>query len=202
MFSGIVEELGTVVRLDQDSQSVRLCIESDMLNSSSGLKQGSSVMVNGVCLTVVEFEGNSRAAFDIAAETLRVTTLGQLQPSEKVNLERSLQLGSRVDGHIVQGHVDAVEKVLRRVEQSNEVCFEISLSDSIAKYVVRKGSIAVDGVSLTVGKVEAKHFEVHIIPHTLTVTTFANYKDGTEVNIETDCLARYAEGILKYTGRL
>jgi riboflavin synthase len=156
---------------------------------------GGSVAVDGVCLTAVERTAD-RFAADVSKETLRVTTLGRLEPGHRVNLEASLKLGQRIDGHLVTGHVDGVGEVLSLTESGRSLALEIAVPAPLARYIARKGSIAVDGVSLTVNAVSRDCFAVNVIPHTRAVTIISGYAVGTPVNIEVDLIARYLERLV------
>ncbi len=194
MFSGIVRELGTVQRLEKGEDFWRLFVQAPMFAASAAgdaVQVGDSVSVLGVCLTHTAQEPGL-GSFDIATETLRVSTLGSLEPGARLNLERSLQVGQRVDGHFVSGHVDVVAKILSITKTANTVQVEISLPPEICPFIAQKGSVSVDGVSLTVGGLTSDSFSLYIIPHTFEQTLFSEYKVGTEVNIEVDVLARYA----------
>jgi riboflavin synthase len=186
VFTGIVREVGRVRSRDGS----RLIVSSGIRAES-----GASVSVNGACLTVVDF-GSEELAFDVVPETLARTNLGELRPSDSVNLEPALTLQQPLDGHLVQGHVDATARVLevRDVELGREL--EIELPRMLARYVAEKGSIAVDGTSLTVTGVGADRFGVALIPHTLDHSIAGAYQPGTMVNLEVDVLARYAERLL------
>lgn len=192
MFSGIIKEIGTVAKLELVGDIARLYVQAPMFGADAeeAIGPGDSVAVSGVCLTVTQVE-HGAARFDLASETRRVTTLGLLETGTEVNLERSLRFGERLDGHLVQGHVDAVCKVESIKVEENTSRYLFSMSKQIAAFVAPKGSIAIDGVSLTVGEVTGNTFSVYIIPYTMQETTFKNYRNGTPVNIETDCVARY-----------
>ena len=194
MFSGIIREIGKVKSLTLQGDTARLGVVSQIFSQSAEdrAKVGDSIAISGVCLTITGII-EQEAFFDLASETRRVTTLGGLTPSSEVNLERSLRFGERLDGHLVQGHVDAIAELRAIEDQGNTIRFEFSVPSSAAVYLAAKGSVAIDGVSLTVGAVEGKLFSVYIIPYTLQETTFKHYRVGTRVNIETDCVARYLE---------
>lgn len=198
MFTGIVEELGELVRRDDTGgDAARIAIRGPLVTSD--VRHGDSVSVNGVCLTVVEVAGDVFTA-DVMGETFRRSALGALRPGDPVNLERAAALGSRLGGHLVQGHVDAVAEIIRRepAEQWETVTF--SLPADLARYVVEKGSIAVDGVSLTVASLRDAEFSVGLIPTTLRATTLGRKRVGDPVNLEVDVLAKYVERLL--AGRL
>ncbi|MCC6219933.1 MAG: riboflavin synthase [Deltaproteobacteria bacterium] len=196
MFSGIVEEVGKVHSSMQGLNGGAFGVSAELF-SHGDVKVGDSIAVSGVCLTVVRIDGHT-AIFDLGTETCRCTTLGRKKVGEAVNLERSLVYGARLDGHLVSGHVDAVTSVLSREMCSNTATFELELAPFLAPLVVPKGSVAIDGVSLTVGGVTEKSFFVYIIPHTLSVTTFGDLKPGSIVNLEVDMLGRYVDRAVRY----
>jgi riboflavin synthase len=192
MFTGIVRELGTVVSFDDS----RLVVAAADTAASAAV--GDSVAVAGVCLTVVEADGP--LAFDVVPETLARTALGRLEPGSPVNLEASLRVGDRLGGHVVQGHVDAVGRV-RSVTPEGEGCrVWVDAPDAVVRYCIEKGSIAVDGVSLTVAAFDDEGFEVALIPHTLAVTTLGSLEPGDQVNLEADVLGKVVERLV--AGRL
>lgn len=187
MFTGLVEAMGAVDERRAAGAGVRLRIDAPPIARDAPL--GASIAVNGVCLTVVEADATC-FALDIGPETLRCTNLGELRAGDRVNLERSLRVGDRLGGHVVQGHVDGVGRVVRREPQQEweEVWF--SCDRSVGRYLVRKGSIAVDGVSLTVVDSSPETFSVALIPHTMRMTTLGFKQPGATVNLETDLFAR------------
>jgi riboflavin synthase len=189
MFTGIVREVGTVDSFDGS----RLVVAAP--ETAAGLSVGDSVSVAGVCLTVVE-PREGRLAFDVVPETLSRTALGGLEPGDSVNLEPALRVGDPLGGHVVQGHVDAVGRVrsAEPEEESRRVWFDAP--ESVVRYCLEKGSIAVDGVSLTVAALDDEGFEVALIPHTLEVTTLGRLEPGDPVNLESDVLARVVERLL------
>lgn len=194
MFTGIVEALGKVARLEHSGGDVRLTIETGGLDISD-VQLGDSIAVNGVCLTVVALPGNGFVA-DVSQETLDFTTAGHWQAGSPVNLERALMAQSRLGGHIVSGHVDGVGEVVSRHADARSERFRLRAPAALARYIAHKGSITVDGVSLTVNKVEGAEFELNIIPHTQAVTVIGGYQPGTRVNLEVDVIARYLERLL------
>lgn len=194
MFTGLVEETGECLEKLNTSGGRRLLIASPRVTACCQL--GDSLAVDGCCLTVVAKEGRS-VAFDVLAETLRCTNLGRLEPGHTVNLERPLAANARLGGHFVQGHVDAAVPVLSTSEVGPDLRLEISLPAHLAPYVASKGSVALNGVSLTVASLEAGSFTVWIIPHTRAVTNLGFLQAGDLVNLETDILAKYAERILR-----
>lgn len=158
---------------------------------------GESIAVNGVCLTATAVYDNGFAA-DVSNETLQVTTLNQLIVGSAVNLEPAIQVGERLGGHLVSGHIDCVGRISQVTADARSRCFRIEVPAEFARYIAKKGSVSVDGVSLTTNAVSGNAFQVNIIPHTLSVTTIGNYAVGTEVNIEVDQMARYAERLLNH----
>ncbi len=193
MFTGIVEEVGRVRALEVVPAGARLVIEARRV--VAGTRAGDSIAVNGACLTVVACNGSS-LSFEATPETLRRTTLGQLAPGDGVHLERALAAGGRIGGHFVQGHVDAVGAIAARRPEGNSVVVTFSAPPEVLRYVVPKGSIAVDGVSLTVVDRLDDRFTVALIPHTLEVTLLGKKPLGAPVNLEADILAKYVERLL------
>ena len=194
MFTGIVKELGEVDRVERSARGARLAIRAP--ETAQRVQVGDSVSVNGVCLTVVRREGD-RLEFDAVQETLRRSNLGILQPGDGVNLEDALHAGEAMGGHFVQGHVDTTGTVRRLVPQGNAVVMTIGVAREWMRYVVPKGSVAVDGVSLTVVDVGEDEFSVWLIPHTRMVTTLGCRRVGDQVNVEFDVLAKYVEKLLQ-----
>lgn len=194
MFTGIVRELGEVERIEVSAEGARLSIRAP--ETAPRVQLGDSVAINGVCLTLVRKEGE-RLWFDAVRETLRRSNLGTLKPGDRVNLEDALRLGDAMGGHFVQGHVDTTGTVQRLVRQGNAIVMVIGVGEEWMRYVVPKGSVAVDGVSLTVVDVGADEFSVWLIPHTRAVTTLGLRQVGDEVNVEFDMLAKYIEKLLQ-----
>ena len=194
MFTGLVEALGTVRRLESDGAGRWLDVEAPGLGGS--LVLGESVAVNGCCLTVVAQDERS-CRFQVGPETLSRTNLGELRPGDRVNLERSLRVGDRLGGHLVQGHIDGVGRIDQRVPQGDWVTMWFRCAPALTAQMVSKGSIAVDGISLTLVDVEAERFSVALIPHTLSVTTLGFKGPGVAVNLETDLLAKYVQKCLQ-----
>ncbi len=190
MFSGIVERMGIVRRLIADPPGVRLVIESE--EAARGVEIGCSISVNGCCLTVVETDGKT-FGFDAGAETLSRTNLGRLQEGSQVNLERSLKIGDELGGHFVTGHIDGLGHLDQRIDEKDWSTFWFRMPDRLGRQLASKGSIAVDGVSLTLVDVQDDRFSVALIPHTLSITTLGALKKGDPVNLETDILAKYVE---------
>ncbi len=191
MFTGLVEATGRVAAIEMQGGDVRLHIASDTLGFAD-VRIGDSIAVNGVCLTVVTFDAQGFSA-DVSTETLARTTLGAWVVGRLVNLEKSLRFGDRVGGHLVSGHVDGVGAVASIEADARATRWRFSLPRALSRFVAEKGSIAVDGVSLTVNAVGDEHFEVALIPHTQGVTAFAETAVGGAVNLEVDLLARYLE---------
>jgi riboflavin synthase len=194
MFTGLVEALGTVTSIEPDGAGRRLVIAEPRL--AAGLSIGESVAINGACLTVVEND-RSTFRFEAGPETLRRTNLGELTAGDRVNLERSLRLSDRLGGHIVQGHVDGVGYIASRERQDDWETVWFRCAAELAAQMVAKGSVAVDGVSLTLVDVEAERFSVALIPHTLALTTLGFKAVGATVNLETDILAKYVAKLLR-----
>lgn len=193
MFTGIVEELGTIARLDRGTDSARLTVRGPLVTSDA--THGASIAVNGVCLTVVE-HADGEFTVDVMAETLSRSSLGSLRAGDRVNLERAMAAGGRFGGHVVQGHVDGTAQVLERVPGDRWELVRLSLPAGLARYVVEKGSITVDGVSLTVASIDDTSFTVSLIPTTLDLTTLGHKGIGDLVNLEVDVLAKYVERLM------
>jgi len=197
MFTGIVEEMGRVHRIEERSPGRRFWFAAERVLEDAAI--GSSIAVSGVCLTVVALEPGGFSV-DAVPETLSRTTLGDLVPGDFVNLERPLTLEQRLGGHLVQGHVDGVGEVLAVVPEGDGVRVTIGIPGPLRRFVAEKGSLAVDGVSLTVAGAKPDRCDVALIPHTLEVTTSGRYSPGTRVNLEVDLLARYLARLLEETG--
>lgn len=194
MFTGIVEGLGKIKRLTMKGADAVLEIESGI--SLVDVNIGDSIAVNGACLTVTSKTEKTFIA-DVSAESLSKTTLQHLKSGEKVNLEKSLRVGGFVGGHFVLGHVDGTARILSRTQKSGSLILAVEMDESQARYIVEKGSVAIDGVSLTVNKLEKGRFYVNMIPHTAAVTALEARKEGDWVNIETDVLGKYVEKLLQ-----
>lgn len=194
MFSGIIRNLGKVVSVDVSQPLIT--IGSDLFSGYEQYALGDSIAVSGVCLTISKIE-NGQASFDLLSETLRQTTLGTIKSGDFVNLETSLKVGQTVDGHFVQGHVDGCGEIIEIWEEAGSRCLKISMPEGISDLICDKGSVAVDGVSLTTNKVNNQDFIIYLIPTTLEFTTLGNKKVGDSVNLEADALARYAKRILE-----
>ena len=195
MFTGIVEEMGSIRSIAKGSKSAVLTIAADKV--LEGSKIGDSIAVNGVCLTVTTMSADQFTA-DVMAETLRRSSLGSLVRGSKVNLERAMAADGRFGGHIVSGHIDGTGTVLSLKPEDNAVWVEIETPSNILKYIVEKGSIAIDGISLTVAKVTEKGFAVSIIPHTGSETTLLSRKSGDIVNLENDIIGKYVDRLLHF----
>ena len=194
MFTGIVEELGEVVGLDDLGDAARLTIRGPVVTSDA--RHGDSIAVNGVCLTVVDVLPDGGFTADVMSETLNRSSLAAAGVGSPVNLERAAALNSRLGGHIVQGHVDGTGEVIARTSSQHWEVVRVSLPVALSRYVVEKGSITVDGVSLTVSTIGDDFFEVSLIPTTLGLTTLGRAQPGTRVNLEVDVIAKYVERLL------
>ena len=194
MFTGIIESVGKIIAAEKKGGDIRLSISTGKLDMSD-VELGDSIAVNGVCLTAVEFDNSSFVA-DVSNETIEHTATGKLQQGSDVNLEKALTLATRLGGHMVSGHVDGVGEVIDRYDDGRSVRFTIKAPDELAKYIAHKGSITVDGISLTVNKVNGAKFELNIVPHTIQETVIKHYQIGSEVNLEVDLIARYLERLV------
>lgn len=190
MFTGIIEELGEIKSIKSGEKSSVLVIKASKVLQNT--RVGDSICTNGVCLTVTKMNGDTFEA-DVMAETLRRSNLGELRKSSKVNLERALRLEDRLGGHLVSGHIDGVGVVMSIEKEDNATWFQIKIEDSLLRYVVEKGSVAIDGISLTVAYVDDKSFKASIIPHTSKETILLNRGIGDRVNIECDIVGKYIE---------
>jgi riboflavin synthase len=197
MFTGIVRELGLVEAVAGGSTVVRLQVRAPQAAAQAAI--GDSVALNGVCLTVTGLDGEV-LSFDAVPETLSRSTLGRLEPGDSLNVEPALRAGEPLGGHVVQGHVDGVGRILRQAPEGEGVRMEVGAPAGILRYCVEKGSICVDGVSLTVAALSRDAFAVALIPHTLEVTTLGRLVPGDEVNLEVDVLAKYVERLIAPRG--
>ena len=195
MFTGIIEAMGEVMAVDDHDVDVRATIRADGLDFT-GMKSGNSIAVNGVCLTVVNISNDHCFSADISGETLSCATFGTLHRHQRVNLERALASPFRLDGHFVSGHVDGIGEIKGIRDEGRSLRIQMELPSGLSKYIARKGSICVDGVSLTVNDRSDSGCESNIIPHTLEKTIISEYEIGTRVNIEVDLIARYLEGLI------
>ncbi len=190
MFTGIIEGLGTITALHPSGRGSRFSITSDF--DLTGTRIGDSIAVDGVCLTAVIMEGQ-RFVVDVSPETLNRSILGKIKIGERVNLERALRLSDRLDGHLVSGHVDGIGVLQERKTLANAILVTIGVSEHLSRYMIEKGSVAVDGTSLTINRCDAAGFNISIIPHTAGLTTIGMKKVGDKVNIETDMIGKYVE---------
>ena len=196
MFTGIIQAVGHIAAIESGEQDIRLCIESGKL-PLEGVSLGDSIATSGVCLTVTELTGEGYWA-DVSPESLSLTTLGTKAIGDSVNLETSLTLSTPLGGHLVSGHVDGVGHVDDIIEDARSWRVRIAAPETLARYVAMKGSICVDGTSLTVNQVEGCHFELTIIPQTWEETVFSEYRVGSPVNLEVDVIARYLERLMQF----
>lgn len=195
MFTGLIEEIGEIKSIEKGVKSARITIKAEEV--LFGTKIGDSINTNGVCLTVTEFDKNSFSV-DVMAETIRSSNLGKLKSGSPVNLERALRVSDRLGGHIVSGHIDGIGTIVDFYKEDNAIWVSVETTVDILKYIVHKGSITIDGISLTVAYVDENILKVSIIPHTKNETTLLNKNIGDEVNLECDMLAKYVEKLLKY----
>ncbi len=193
MFTGIIEGLGTITAIQPSGQASRLTVTSDFV--LRGTRIGDSIAVNGVCLTAVTLK-ERRFSVDVSPETLARSVLGRFRVGERVNLERAMRLTDRLDGHLVAGHVDGVGLMTRRMTLANAIVITYSVPEELTRYMIEKGSVAVDGTSLTINRCDNTSFDVSIIPHTAGLTTVGRKKVGDAVNIETDLIGKYVERFL------
>jgi len=194
MFTGIIESIGKIAKMEKRGGDVRLHIATGKLDLSD-VALGDSIAVNGVCLTAVVLPGDGFVA-DVSNETLSLTSLGQLSTGSPVNLEKALTMSTRLGGHLVSGHVDGLGEVVAKSEDARSIRFTVKAPDDLAKYIAHKGSITVDGTSLTVNAVSGAEFELNIVPHTAQETIMSEYEVGLKVNLEVDLVARYLERLL------
>jgi riboflavin synthase len=195
MFTGIIQSVGSIRAIEQRDGDRRITIETGDL-ALDRAELGDSIAVNGVCLTAVEFDSGAFVA-DVSRETLAVTTLEKLVTGARVNLEPALTLGTPLGGHLVSGHVDGVGAMVSREPEARSTRMVFRLPDDLARYVAKKGSICIDGTSLTVNDVQGSEFGVNIVPHTLEHTIMGGYEPGTAVNLEVDLIARYLEKLMQ-----
>ncbi len=193
MFTGIIEGMGTIAGVRPSGQGKRLTIQSDF--SLQGTRVGDSIAVNGACLTAVQL-ADRRIEADVSLESLARTTLAEARTGERVNLERALRLSDRIDGHLVAGHVDGTGVIASRQPAGNAVVVTVAVPEELARQMIIKGSVAVDGVSLTINTLDARSFAVAVIPHTSVLTTIGFKQTGERVNIETDMIGKYVEKVL------
>ncbi|MFT5710297.1 MAG: riboflavin synthase [Halioglobus sp.] len=194
MFTGIIQAVGEVAAMQNRGGDLRLRVNTGKL-SLDDVSLGDSICTNGVCLTVIELPGDGYWA-DVSVETLNFTTLGKLESGSRLNLEKALTATDRLGGHIVSGHVDGVGEVVSLEEDARSIRFVMRAPDALAKYIAHKGSICIDGTSLTVNTVSGAEFEINIIPQTMAETVFGQYRPGSKVNLEVDVIARYLERLM------
>ena len=190
MFTGIIEAQGTIIEIRPEGQGKRFGFNADFVLDQT--KIGDSISVNGVCLTIVKIHGQSFQV-DVSPETLARTTFGRAKIGNRVNLERALRLSERIDGHLVSGHIDGMGTIKQKQNKGNAVIVTIGVPESFSRYMIKKGSIAVDGISLTINNCDRNSFDVSIIPHTAKLTTIILCQVGDPVNIETDMIGKYVE---------
>lgn len=195
MFTGIIQSVGRIRRSLRQGEDLVLDVASADLDMSD-VQLGDSIAVNGVCLTVTAWDASGFQA-DVSAETLRHSRLGEMTTGSRVNLEKALQLGGRLGGHLVSGHVDGVGTLVERREDGSAIRLRITPPENLARYIAARGSITVDGVSLTVNTVEAKDFWLNVVPHTARETIIGDYRNGQRVHLEIDMIARYTERLLQ-----
>ena len=199
MFTGIIEGLGTITGIRPSSRLKHLSLDADF--DLDQTKIGDSIAVDGACLTAVEVD-KKHFEVDVSAETLEKTTLGKAKIGDRVNLERAMRLSDRIDGHLVSGHIDGIGSIIQRKSMGNAININVQIPESLSRYLIRKGSIAVDGISLTINDYSRDGFEVSIIPHTAKHTTLGIKKIGATVNIETDMIGKYVERFIAERGNI
>ena len=195
MFTGIIEGQAKVKQIQATQNGAVIFFEAPFV--LEGFKIGDSIAINGACLTAVKIENNFFSV-DVAPETLSLTTLGTLKEGELVNFERALKLNGRLDGHLVSGHIDGVGKIISKETKGNAILFRIEVNKELSYYMIKKGSVAIDGISLTINSLNINSFDISIIPHTLSLTTLNSKNIGSKVNIETDIVGKYLE---KFTNK-
>jgi len=195
MFTGIIESLGTLSAIRPAGRGRQVVIDSDI--ALEGIKPGDSIAVNGACLTAVSLSGH-RFQADVSPETMSKTTFGSAKVGDRVNVERALRLSDRIDGHLVSGHIDGVGTIQKLTPLDNAMIIRIEAPKALSRYFIGKGSVAVDGISLTINRCWENGFEVSIIPHTAKLTTLPHKRQGDPVNIETDMIGKYVERFLTY----
>ena len=196
MFTGIIQAQGNIKEIRASNKGAVFVLNSNSLDLSD-VSIGDSIAVNGVCLTVTQLDKNYFSS-DVSQETLNCTTFSQLKKGQNINLEKSLRLNQGVDGHIVSGHVDGVGKITLIAIEGDSTGMKIKVDDNLVKYIAKKGSICINGVSLTVNEIDGNVFDVNIVPHTFSVTTLDELKVNSQVNIEIDIIARHIEGLLNH----
>jgi riboflavin synthase len=198
MFSGIIEEIGLINSIKEGKQSNKIAVSADKVFSD--LKEGDSITLDGACMTVSMLR-KKEFSVDASSETINITTLCDLKKGNRVNLERAIRLSDRIGGHLVTGHVDGVGSILKRKEVGEAIALTISAPPQILRYTIKKGSIAVDGVSLTINEAGDSSITVMLIPYTLNMTTLGSKKIGEKVNLENDLIGKYVESLLRQENR-
>ena len=196
MFTGIIQAQGSIQEIRISNKGAVFVLNSNSLDLSE-VSTGDSIAVNGVCLTVTQLDKNSFSA-DVSQETLNCSTFSQLKKGQNINLEKSLRLDQGIDGHLISGHVDGVGEVISLHKEGECTCLKIKVKNDLSKYIAKKGSICIDGVSLTVNNIEADIFDVNIVPHTLLATTLGELIENSRVNIEIDIIARHVEQLISH----
>ena len=194
MFTGIIQSTGKINAIDQHGADSRFVFNTGNMDLSD-LNVGDSVAVNGACLTIIGKDDDSFTA-DLSNETLKLTTFSKLEAGSSINLEKAMQLSDRLNGHMVSGHIDGIGNVLDMDDDARSIRYTIEVPTALSRYISKKGSVTVDGVSLTINTVEGNTFSVNIIPHTLSETIFSEYEVGSQVNIEVDLIARYLDQLI------
>jgi riboflavin synthase len=194
MFTGIIQATGSISDIELKGDDSRFVFNTGKMQLSD-MKPGDSISVNGVCLSIIEQKKDSFSA-DLSKETLNLTTFSDLKEGSRINLEKAMMLSDRINGHMVSGHVDAVGKVVKKVDEARSIKYAIEFPYELNKFISKKGSVSIDGVSLTINDVNNNVFDVNIIPHTLSETIFLEYEIGTKVNLEVDQIARYLDQII------
>ena len=195
MFTGIIQSIGSIGSIEHKGGDISLVINAGELNLDD-CTRGDSIAVNGVCLTTVSYSSGQFVA-DVSSETLNITNLGELKQGSSVNLEKALTLNTALGGHLVSGHVDGLASVVDLHEEARSIQYTFELAPGLQHYIAEKGSVTIDGTSLTVNRIERNRFDVNIVPHTLENTIFQYYRPGTRVNIEVDIVARYLERLIE-----
>jgi len=194
MFTGIIQTTGSISSVEEKGDDSYFVFNTGKMELSD-IKIGDSISVNGVCLSIVEKENHSFGA-DLSKETLSLTTFSNLKTGSRINLEKAMRLSDRINGHMVSGHIDGVGKVFNKIDEGRSVKFTIELPVALKQFISKKGSVSIDGVSLTINEVNNNTFDVNIIPHTLSETIFSEYDIGTTLNIEVDLIARYLQQLI------
>lgn len=194
MFTGIIQTIGSISSIEKKGEDSRFIFNTGEMELSD-MKLGDSISVNGACLSIIEKENHSFSA-DLSKETLSLTTFSNLKVGSRINLEKAMMLSDRINGHMVSGHVDGVGKVVNKIDEGRSVKYTIEFPVELKQFISKKGSVSVDGVSLTINEVNKNTFDVNIIPHTLSETIFSEYDIDTKLNIEVDQIARYLEQII------